>query len=218
MRTRELLLCRRECSIVRQLQAEGINVSIPDEWIEPAPLMVEECDRYFGTVWNDHGIALYAIPFRIVSEGRVIVCDFEIYSEWMEFKIELLEIRGKNGRYRYGGFDYSLDEILNERFASGFRLGFRGDMLEGVLIGHGGALPREHGKSHHVAVYVTLIDSLRRRSQESRSWLEVRERQQQRDKIIPRPSDPTPQEIESTIRPVREPVPDSSRVRTTLWD
>lgn len=138
--------CRRKAKTIR---------------IEPCPIRVRRGEAG-GHVCQVDGIMCYVIPLTIVANSRVIICDYRVYSEWEEIGIELLSLTERNGRYRLGRLDYPVGEVLNDRFENGFRLNFRGDMIEGLIIGHGSLPPDDYGTTRTVGVDVTLIDSLDR--------------------------------------------------------
>jgi hypothetical protein len=149
----------RRC--LREMQAEGIDVDISDEWQEPCPLKITQ-GRQPGTVCDlGGGNTGYAIWLRVVSQCRVIVPDCEISSEWDEGSIDLPYLRETRGRYKLGPLDYAVTEVLNDQLERGLRFNFRGDMVEGVIIAYGcQAIPETyHGA---VSVRVTLIDALER--------------------------------------------------------
>lgn len=148
---------------IRQLQAEGIDVHIPDEWQEPSPLIIE-LGRQQGQVCDlGAGNTGYAIPLRIIGLGRVIVTDYVISSAWDISTVDLACLREKKGRYQLGPLDYGVTEVLNDKLEQGFRLTFRGDMVEGVVIAWGYApVPNKYRRETLVPVHMVLVDSLHR--------------------------------------------------------
>lgn len=152
----------RRC--LREMQAEGIDVDISDEWHEPCPLKITQGRQPSLVCDLGGGNTGYAIWVRIVSECRVIVPDYEISSEWDEGSIDLpylRETREALGRYKFGPLDYAVTEALNDRLERGLRFNFRGDMVEGVIIAYGcQAIPETYRGA--VSVRVTFIDALER--------------------------------------------------------
>jgi len=213
MPTRKLRLSRAEQAEsylrLRQLQAEGIDVDIPDDWQEPCPLKITR-GRQPGIVCDlGGGNTGYAIWLRVVSQGRVIVPEYEISSEWDEGSIDLPYLRETRGRYKFGPLDYAVTEVLNDRLERGLRFNFRGDMVEGVIIAGGcQAIPETyHGA---VSVRVTLMDTLERTVQTEIELL-VGERMSKRDQCHLRPGGGVhiPDERENTNPPT---LPKSSAV------
>lgn len=183
MRTRKLRLSRAEQAEsyvrLRQLQAEGIDVDIPDEWQEPCPLKITR-GRQPGIVCDlGGGNTGYAIWLRVVSQCRVIVSDYEISSEWDEVSIDLPYLQETRGRYKFGLRDYAVTDVLNDQLERGLRFNFRGDMVEGVIIAYGCvAIPETYHSA--VSVRVTLVDTLERTAQTEIALL-VGERMSKRD-------------------------------------
>ncbi|HEX6505809.1 MAG TPA: hypothetical protein VF011_21410 [Terriglobales bacterium] len=183
MSSRKLRLSRAQqkeaYARLRQLQGEGIDVDIPDEWQEVCPLSITP-GRQPGIVCDlGGGNTGYAIWVRIVSQCRVIVPGHEISSEWDEGSIELPDLHETRGRYKFGPLDYAVKEVLNDQLERGLRFNFRGDMVEGVIIAYGcEPIPETyHGL---VPVRVTLIDSLERSVQKEIELL-IAERRLKRD-------------------------------------
>ena len=134
---------------------------IPDDRIEPCPIVVKRGETG-GQVCQISRVIYYVIPLTIIASSRVIVRDYSLYSQWEGVGIGLLSLAEKKGRYKFGDWDYPVGEVLNDCFENGFPLNFRGDMLKGCIIGHGGVLLDDFGTTRAVAIDVTLIDSLDR--------------------------------------------------------
>ncbi len=170
---------------LREMQAEGIDVDIPDRWQEPCRLKITQ-GRQPGIVCDlGGGNTGYAIWLRIVSECRVIVPEYEISSPWDEGSIDLPYLQETRGRYKFGPLDYAVTEVLNDQLERGLRFNFRGAMHEGVIIAYGcQAIPETyHGA---VSVSVTLMDALERTVQTEIELL-VGERVSKRDQSPVRP-------------------------------
>jgi hypothetical protein len=149
----------RRC--LREMQAEGIDVDISDEWQEPCPLKITQGRQPSLVCDLGGGNTGYAIWVRIASECRVIVPDYEISSEWDEGSIDLPHLRETRGRYKFGPLDYAVTEVLNDQLERGLRFNFHGDMIEGVIIAYGcQAIPETDRGA--VSVRVTFIDALER--------------------------------------------------------
>jgi hypothetical protein len=194
---------------LREMQAEGIDVDIPDRWQEPCPLKITR-GRQPGMVCDlGGGNTGYAIWLRVVSRCRVIVPEYEISSEWDEGSIDLPYLHETRGRYKFGLLDYAVADVLNDQLERGLRFNFRGDMVEGVIIAYGcEAIPETcHGT---VSVRVTLMDTLERTVQTEIELL-VGERVSKRDQNPVRPGGGLyiPDERENTNPPT---LPKSSAV------
>jgi hypothetical protein len=191
------------------LQAEGIDVDIPDEWQEPCPLKITRGRQPSMVCDLGGGNSVYAIWLRIVSQRRVIVPEYEIGSEWDPVSIELPYLKETDGRYKFGPVDYAVTDVLNDELERGLRFNFRGDMVEGVIIAYGcEAIPQMcHGA---VSVRVTLMDTLERTVQSEIALL-VGERVSKRDQCYARPGSGLyiPDERENTNPPT---LPKSSAV------
>jgi hypothetical protein len=217
MPTRKLRLSRAEQAEsyirLKQLQAEGIDVDIPDEWQEPCPLKITR-GRQPGIVCDlGGGNTGYDIWLRVVSQCRVIVPEYEISSEWDEGSIDLPYLQETRGRYKFGPLDYAVTEVLNDQLERGLRFNFRGDMVEGVIIAYGcEAIPETcHGA---VSVRVTLMDVLERTVQTEIELL-VGARVSKRDQCPVRPGGGlySPDEPENTNPPT---LPKSSAVEVSV--
>jgi hypothetical protein len=166
---------RQYVTCAGEMQAEGAGLYIPNEWIEPSPVKVTRAGGN-GQVCVNHGVMCYVIPVQVVAYSRVNICGYELYSELEGVDIQMPYVRQTEGRFRWGSLQFALAEVLNDRFETGFRLKFSGDMVEGVLIGHGGEVPKLYGTTRTVTAQVTLIDSLGRRSAETAIELPVAKR------------------------------------------
>jgi hypothetical protein len=167
MCTRELALTRvKQANYLlrlRQLQAEGIDVDIPNAWQEPSPLIIEPGHQQGWVCDLGGGNTGYAIWLRIVSLGRAVLTDYEISSEWDHMSIDLAYLHETQGRYHYGPIDYAVNEVLNDQIERGLRFSFRGQMVEGALIAWGYApVPAKYHREALVPVRLILIDSLGR--------------------------------------------------------
>jgi hypothetical protein len=162
------LRCNREqrarsYARLRQLQAEGIDVDLPDSCQEICPVLITPVHQPGIVCDLDGSNTGYAIQLRIAAQTRVILTAYEISSEWDEESIELPFLREQGGRYKFGPLDYGVSEVLNDRLEKGLRFNFRGDMVEGVILAYGcETLPDKYPSFAPAPVCVTLIDSLGR--------------------------------------------------------
>ena len=150
---------RKPTGTLPEMREEDQDVR--DDRIERCPIVLKRGETG-GEVCQINHVIYYVIPLTIVANSRVIILDYRFYSQWEGIGIELLSLAEKKGRYKFGDWDFPVGEVLNDRFENGFRLNFRGDMLKGCIIGHGGLYPDDYGTTRAVSVDVTLVDSLDR--------------------------------------------------------
>ncbi len=222
MPTRKLRLSRTEeadtLACLRQLQAEGIDIEIPDEWEERSscPLKITP-GRDLGMICDlPGGHAGYAIPFRMVAQSRLTLVDYDLACEWDD-QIELTaHLEERDGRCKFGHFDYLATEVLNDRLDKPLAFHYRGQLVEGVILAYGlESIPEEYRRRGGIVpVRLTFIDTLER---EVRAEVKLLvERSAKRQKAVVCPSnglfDPakTPEVSEVVVRegPSVPPVPD----------
>ena len=170
MPTRKLRLSRTEeaktLACLRQLQAEGIDVVIPEEWQERSscPLKIIP-GRDLGLICDlPGGHTGYAIPFGMVAQSRLILVDYDLACEWDD-QIELApRLEERDGRCKFGHFDYPATEVLNDRLEKPMSFHYRGQFVEGVILAYGlESIPEEYRRRGGiVSVRLSFVDTLER--------------------------------------------------------
>ena len=147
---------------LQQLQAEGIGVEIPDDWLEPCPLKITP-SRGPGTVGNLGGSnTVYEIGLCMVAQSRVVVADYAISCPWDD-QIDLPYLTERGGHKKFGPLNYLATEVLNDRFDKPFVLN-RGYHAEGLIIAYGCApIPEQYAHGAIVPLQLTFTDTLERK-------------------------------------------------------
>lgn len=127
---------------LKQLQAEGIDVEIPEERQEARrDLQIDVGAPWENTVSEVRGggIGYYAIYVRLIAlRSGLILPETEISNAW-DPQIQIESLTGENPPYDFGGLCFPRDQVLNERILNGLRFHARGDMVEGWILASGSA-------------------------------------------------------------------------------
>jgi hypothetical protein len=144
MPIRRLRLSRSEAAAqlvcLKQLQAEGIDVEIPEERQEVRC----DLDIDLGAPWENSvsevrngGIGYYAIYLRVIAKrSGLILPESEISTAW-DPEIQINSVVGEDPLYDFGGQLFPRNQILNPRILNSLRFQARGDTIEGWLLASG---------------------------------------------------------------------------------
>jgi hypothetical protein len=147
-------------SYLKQLHAEGVAISIPEDLPERCPLEISQ-GRCIGGICDLPGFnTLYAIPLRLIARSPAILLDHRIQSLWDD-SIEFPFLSERNKRYYFGSLSYLSSEVLNDHFDEPFSLS-RGAIVDGVIIAYGCVPVPEEFAGRSVPVQITLTDTLNR--------------------------------------------------------
>jgi hypothetical protein len=176
---------------LRQLQAEGHDVEISEEWRENAPAM----DIEVGAPWENMvfelrsgGTGYYAIWLRLVAKrAGVILLDYDITSDWDD-QILLLNIDVGNPRCKLGWFEIERSEILNSRIENYIRFPHRGDMVEGWVLASGlRPIPQQYREGTRVPFQLTFRDQFQQEAGVHAALSVLPSRKRENPPVRPRP-------------------------------
>jgi hypothetical protein len=132
---------------LRQLQAEGIDVEIPEEWsqrdralkiIVAPPAASSVCESRTGSI-------IYIVLVRLVPRSGLLLTDSDINTRW-DNQIVLESFHDQSPVCRFGSAEFCRREVLNHRIENGLRLS-RGEMVEGYILARGlQRVPTEYGE------------------------------------------------------------------------
>jgi hypothetical protein len=148
---------RQYLASVKELQAAGLDVAIPQEWKNESVYVSTKCR--LGSVVSDveNGAVAYAICVRVVARhSRVILMECRIKTEWdTPILVPACKWRGQN----FGGVDYPDVEVLNEQIEAGLRLRCRGDMAQGLILASGRKpIPDNYRSLTSTRLELTFVD------------------------------------------------------------
>jgi hypothetical protein len=146
---------------LRQLQDEGIDVEISQEWqVARRMLEIAVAPPYENMLFNCQrdGNTHYAVWVRLVAlQSGLILPNFAITTTWDQ--ITPLYRTDWSQILTLGGFAFDKREVLNPRIADGLRFRRRGDVVEGYLLASGLApIPPGYRDGAFVPCQVTFID------------------------------------------------------------
>ena len=149
-----------------ELQAEGVDVGQLEEDDLPVTIQVGSSienfvfDRYRGTA------AHYASYLQIVANNPgIVIADGEITGE---FDDDILLESNVSERviFDFCGQHFHRDTILNERIEQGLRFHYRGQMIEGWILGSGSKpIPQEFGNESCTWLQLSFFDPLGRKAE-----------------------------------------------------
>ena len=123
---------------LRQLQAEGIDVEIPDQWLENSrALDIVPAGPAESTVFESAtGGVHYAVLARLVAEqSELILTDWGLSTDH-DKQIVAESFADRDPLWNLGGQVYQKREVLNSRIEKGLVLS-RGKIVEGWLLATG---------------------------------------------------------------------------------
>ena len=143
---------------LRQLQAEGIDVEIPEE----STALTRALDIYHGppeacTVRETRtGGIVYALLTRLIALSGLTLTDGDITTDWDDQIV--LESFLAGPICRLGGYEYMQSEVLNRRIENNLVLQ-RGQIVEGLLLATGSRpIPVQYSDCAVAPFRVTLWD------------------------------------------------------------
>jgi hypothetical protein len=125
----------RDFMILRQLQAEGLDLEIPEPENSRA-VDITVAGGAASSVFDSSRGSFYAIPVRLVAERPDTLIDCRIRTEW-DNHIVLRSFDDYLPFCRLGSLDYPRAEVLNHRIENGLRFDRRGDWFEGMILANG---------------------------------------------------------------------------------
>jgi hypothetical protein len=152
---------REYCNCLRQLQAEGINVEIPEEWQDYSrPLDITLAGPAESKVFESAtGGVCYAVLARFVVERSGLILTEWSGSTDYDDQIVPESFHDDRGPVRnLGGQEYGQHEVLNTRIEKNLTL-YRDRVVEGWLLATGiAAIPVKYSKFAVVPFRLTLFD------------------------------------------------------------
>lgn len=145
---------------LRELQAEGIGVDIPDEWLDRAcPLDINVAPPPISMAFDwPTGGAGYAVRVRLLSRRQCMLEDCALAVPWDE-RIIIQAVDECRKLCNFGSIVFSLDEVLNHRIEKTLRFPRAGHVVEGVILGRGVArIPEKYGSCAPAPFTLTLYD------------------------------------------------------------
>jgi hypothetical protein len=125
---------------LRQLQAEGHDVEIPEQWPEKADALDIEVGPPLENMVFDvrnSGVVYYAIRARMMARrSEVILTDCEITPDWDD-QVLLLNFDEGKILCKLGCLDFERREVLNSRLENQVRFHDRGEIVEGWILASG---------------------------------------------------------------------------------
>ncbi len=167
MPTRKSRLNRAEqaryFAAMQDLHAAGLDVDIPEEWLQEAPLLDVTVATSPASVAFDlpnAGVG-YAIYLRLVArQSALVLPHYQVTTKWDD-EISLLNVDEHSPICRLGWMTYSRSDLLNEGLDTPLRFNYRGQMIEGTILATGlQPLPAAYRTGILVGVRLTFADSL----------------------------------------------------------
>ena len=140
--------------------AAGIEMKIPPEWLECAPVIIRTGDENSAEVFDPRkGVsAAYAIAVQLVARQRITLMDCRITTDWDD-EILLANPTESNQLYLFGGREFPKREVLNHRLEDPLPLG-RGQVVEGTILASGlRPIPDYYDHGSRLSCILAFIDS-----------------------------------------------------------
>jgi len=153
---------REYLSCLRALQAEGICVDIPGEWLERSscPLDVVIAPPPVSMVfdWPSGNGAGYAVSLRLLSRGRCMIDDCAITVSWDDH-IVIQSLDECKSRCEFGKVVVPPESVLNHRIENTLRFPRAGHLVQGVILGRGvSPIPEQYAGGVSIPFTLTLYD------------------------------------------------------------
>ena len=151
---------REYLNCLRELQAEGICVDIPDEWLErscPLDIVIAPPAVSIAFDWPSGG-AGYVVGVRLLSHRLCMLEDCAVTVPWGDdVVIQSPDVR--KSRCDFGPLAFSWDEVLNPRIENTLRFPRAGHVVQGVILGRGGMrIPKQYTSFTPVPFVLKLYD------------------------------------------------------------
>jgi hypothetical protein len=138
-----------------ELRTLGVAIDIPEEWRRQARF-VDVSISPASTIYElGRGKIVYALHVRLVSTSpNLVLSQFDIAPPWDSGVLCELD-----DDYRFArGLEFDAKLVLNSRFERGLRFRYRGDWVEGWLLGTGlNAVPAEYGNGFSAPIELLLF-------------------------------------------------------------
>ena len=204
------------------MQAEGIDVEVPELWLQrarPLDIFVDGGPKSFIFDLPD-GRAGYVIGLRMVPRRRVTLLHYcQITTAWDDQIMLDGGLDNREGRppmYRLFQLLYPLNQVLNQRIENQLKFQGRGQMAEGFLLASG--LKPFPGDYHHgmaAPIVLTLFDQNENEICQNAELFVDRTWQHERKVVHPKSSLRDPVEIPETSEPRFRPNLNVGPVRDT---
>jgi hypothetical protein len=142
---------------LQQMQAEGIDVEIPERWLEQARSLDVFVAGGPATVIFDlpGGGAAFAIWVRLVARRRVTILDCAMTTAWDDQIVLQGFFDDRTPLCRLGRLEYPRSEVLNQRVMNSLKFHGYDDTVEGVIL-FTGLKPMPEAFHHGMTVPFTL--------------------------------------------------------------
>jgi hypothetical protein len=151
---------RESLCYARILQAEGVLLDIPDEWVDHSrPLDVAIAPPPISEVFERPGGGLsYAVYVRLLSRRRCMVEYAAMKVPWDD-QIALESPDEKSPICQFGSLQFPLKKVLNLRIENTLKFARAGEVVEGVILATGlWHFPEGYTTGQSVPVELSLYD------------------------------------------------------------
>jgi len=145
----------RKC--LQQMQAEGIDVEVPERWLQQAgPLDIFIAGGPATFIFDlPGGGAAFAIWVRLVARGPVTVFDCAMTTAWDDQIVLQAFFDERTPLWRLGQVDYPRSQVLNMRIMESLHFDYD-CTVEGVIL-FVGLHPMPEASYHGMTVPFTLV-------------------------------------------------------------
>lgn len=153
---------------LQQLQTEGHDVAIPEEWSDNADALAIKLSKPWENVLLDLGITgevgYYAVRVRMIAlESNLTLLEHEITTD-RDDQIELLDAGLRENCRVFRSLGLEQKEVLNSRFENPLRFHSRGHVVEGWIVAAGSRpVPQEFRNGSRVRLQLMFLDQFDRK-------------------------------------------------------
>ncbi len=143
------------------MRAEGVDIEIPEEWRDAAPLIIEPSE-YNSQVFDSQagGSAAYALEVRLIARRSITVLNCRIATYWDD-DIQLANPPLRDESFHFAGKEFPKREVLNSRLEKPLVLR-PGQVVEGTILACGlRRIPDDHKQSSRSSCTLALEDQYR---------------------------------------------------------
>ena len=156
------LACSRHCE-AQELHLAGLDVDIPEEWLQgsrPLDVTVARSPASVAFDLPNAGVG-YAICLRLVAlQSPLILPHYQITTVWDD-EISLLNFDERSPICKLGSLTYSRNEVLNQGVCNSLRFHYRGQVIEGTILAMGlRPIPAAYRTGARIPFQLTFADSL----------------------------------------------------------
>jgi len=179
---------REYLNCLRTLQAEGVSVDIPDEWLRdscPLDIVLAPPTVSMAFDWPSGG-AGYAVWVRLLSHKRCMVEECALSAPWDD-DIVIQTIDECKSVCEFSKLVFPLAQVLNHQIENTLRFPRPGYVVQGVILARSGArIPDHYTSGVRAPSTLTLYDQWGEEITEQ-GHLSVGDRARKRTKPIERP-------------------------------